>query len=67
MPIGALEIAGLILVILILFGPFLIPKLSRRLVELMRATHELKDTIKAEHNGTVDESTEPEQQEDSSD
>ena len=67
MRLGGWEIAGLILVILILFGPILIPMLSRRLVELMRATHELKDTVKAEHSGKTEEPSEPEQQEDSSD
>lgn len=42
---GHLEIAIIIVIVLLLFGPALIPKLARQIGELWRSARELKDSL----------------------
>ena len=56
---GHFEIVILVVIVLILFGPALIPKLARQIGELWRSTRELKDSLPNADDFKPDEPAKP--------
>jgi Sec-independent protein translocase protein TatA len=56
---GSVEILIIIGVLLLLFGPALIPKLARQMGELWKSTRELKDSLPNADDFKIDQPSKP--------